>query len=518
MIRIKIIVPLLTIYFNLNAQENKLNILIKNITVISADDKAVKSQKSFVLTEGETIKYIGQSKPIISGEYKELDGEGKFLIPGLIDSHVHLANTAGFNGKLKQKYPELVELYFKQLPKSYLYFGFTTLIDLNNYAPNRINQIIKSEIHPDIFTCGQQVEVMNDFMMEMEEYSLDERYQSGFLHDRYNSAIKFPDSITLSEHTPQRIIATIKKQNGICAKIIYEDEASGLPVSWAKPSGGILKDLIAEAQKTNIPVVLHAPSLEGHKIGLEANVQVFAHGLWNWTADFSHFRDKKLNTEQKSILKKIAQKQIGYQLTFRTIVAEWDLLFKSDFLSDDNLKHCFPNAYKNILKTEDGEWGRKKILARGDFIKTKNPNLYRVVRGKHQTDEMMWNEALSIYKNRLNEVAQFMAKNNAMLIFGTDTPAMNMVTNPPGYNGFLEIRHWYGAGIGLHEIFKALTLNNAKIFNLGDLYGSIEKGKIANLLILNDDPLKNVDAYNKIESVIIRGKLIPREALSAENN
>ena len=130
----------------------------------------------------------------------------------------------------------------------------------------------------------------------------------------------------------------------------------------------------------------------------------------------------------------------------------------------------------------------------------------------------MWNEGFSIYRNRLNKVAIFMAKNNAMLLFGTDTPAMNMVTNPPGYNGFLEIKHWYAAGIGLEQIFKALTFNNSKLFNLRDYYGSVEKGKIANLLILNDNPLNNIDAYNKIENVIIRGRIISRKDLSAENN
>lgn len=517
MIRIRIIVILLTICFNLNAQESKLSILIKDITVISAADNGIKSQKSFVLTEGEIIKYIGQSKPEISNECVMIDGKGKFLIPGLIDSHVHLANIAGFNGVLKQKYPELVNLYFKQLPKSYLYYGFTTLIDLNNYAPNRINQIMKSEFHPDIFTCGQQVEVMNDFMMEMEEYSIEERYKSNFLHDRYNHSIKFPDSIKLSEHTPQKIVAIIRQQLGIGVKIIYEDEASGLPVSWAKPTVEILKDLVAEAQKVNIPVVLHAPSVEGHKIGLEANIQVFAHGLWNWTDDFNHYRDKKLNKEQKTVLKKIAQKQIGYQLTFRAITGESDL-FKDDYLFNDNLKHCFPKAYLSILKTREGEWGKNKILARGDFLKGKNPEFYWAIRGKNQTDEMMWNDGFSIYKNRLNRVAKFMAKNNAIFLFGTDTPAMNMFTNPPGYNGFLEIKHWYEAGIELEQIFKALTFNSAKIFNLNGFYGSIETGKIANLLILKDNPMNNVDAYNKIESVIIRGKLISRENLSAENN
>ena len=72
----------------------------------------------FVLFEGERIVYVGEEKPEGLGNHKELDGKGKFLIPGLIDSHVHLANTAGFTEQLKKKYPELVDAYFEQLPRS----------------------------------------------------------------------------------------------------------------------------------------------------------------------------------------------------------------------------------------------------------------------------------------------------------------------------------------------------------------------------------------------------------------
>ena len=123
----------------------------------------------YVLVKGEKIVYVGIEKPKDLGIHKKIDGKGKYLIPGLIDSHVHLANTAGLNGPLKKKYPEVVELYYNQLPKSYLYFGFTTLIDVNNYWPERMNKILSAEIRPDIYTCGEQVTVMDDFNMEMEE-------------------------------------------------------------------------------------------------------------------------------------------------------------------------------------------------------------------------------------------------------------------------------------------------------------------------------------------------------------
>jgi imidazolonepropionase-like amidohydrolase len=50
---------------------------------------------------------------------------------------------------------------------------------------------------------------------------------------------------------------------------------------------------------------------------------------------------------------------------------------------------------------------------------------------------------------------------------------------------------------------------------LDKIIGSVETGKQADLLILNSNPLKDINAYNDIESVIIRGMAVKRTELSA---
>lgn len=492
--------------------------LINNITVISANDEKVNSFIGYVVIDGEKIVYSDKKKPYLKGNFKEIIGKGKFIISGLMDSHVHLANTAGFNRQLKNKYPKLLDAYFEQLPKSYLYHGFTCLVDVNNYAPEIINKIKKSPMHPDILTCGKQVKVMNDFEMEMEESSLSSRYQSNFLHDRYNKNITFPDSINLNEHTPEKIVSDIKMQQGVGVKLVYEDAASGLTVTWEKPSLGIISDLVLEAKKQNLPLLIHAPSLEGHQIGLNSGVEIFAHGLWNWTDNFEEeFNNLELPQAHRNVLFEIAQKQLGYQLTLRTIKGEDDLII-GKFGDDQNLEHVYPKKYLDILKTKEGEWGRNKILGRGDFLKRTNPAFYNAMRSNHKGDVEMWLSIYEKYNSRLDSVAVFLSKHDANFIFGSDTPAMNMFTNPPGYNGFLEMKQMHAIGISLEKILRATTYNNAKAFHLESLYGGVEVDQIANLLILKSNPLKNINAYNDIESVIIRGKLIPREKLSATNS
>ena len=72
------------------------------------------------------------------------------------------------------------------------------------------------------------------------------------------------------------------------------------------------------------------------------------------------------------------------------------------------------------------------------------------------------------------------------------------------------------AGIPLSAIFAAGTLNNARRLGLDKDYGTIEKGKLANLLLLDANPLANIEAWTKIDKVILRGEPIDRETLAAD--
>ena len=62
-------------------------LLIQNIHVFDPEYQGVKD----VLITGNTIHKIADSLPVTAAyEMKVIDGTGKFLIPGLIDSHVHI--------------------------------------------------------------------------------------------------------------------------------------------------------------------------------------------------------------------------------------------------------------------------------------------------------------------------------------------------------------------------------------------------------------------------------------------
>lgn len=107
------------------------------------------------------------------------------------------------------------------------------------------------------------------------------------------------------------------------------------------------------------------------------------------------------------------------------------------------------------------------------------------------------------------EVLSVLIENNALIIAGTDYP------NPwafPGFSLHDELEIYVQAGMTPLRALQTTTLNPAKVMN-NDRIGTIEKGKLASLVLLNSNPLDDINAVRDIESVILRGKTFNRGEL-----
>ena len=69
------------------------------------------------------------------------------------------------------------------------------------------------------------------------------------------------------------------------------------------------------------------------------------------------------------------------------------------------------------------------------------------------------------------------------------------------------------AELSLEEVLAAATINNAKQFGMDNDYGTVEVGKIANLLLLKSNPLESIESWDSIETIILHGEPIARESL-----
>jgi imidazolonepropionase-like amidohydrolase len=123
---------------------------------------------------------------------------------------------------------------------------------------------------------------------------------------------------------------------------------------------------------------------------------------------------------------------------------------------------------------------------------------------------------MAAFASRYERLIGAMAADDANLLFGTDTAVGGFGwASPPGLAGYWEMHAWRRAGVPLETLFESLTIGNARAFGLDRELGTIEAGKLADLLILTSNPLEDVMAYDTIDRVILGGEVFERRSLSA---
>jgi imidazolonepropionase-like amidohydrolase len=110
-----------------------------------------------------------------------------------------------------------------------------------------------------------------------------------------------------------------------------------------------------------------------------------------------------------------------------------------------------------------------------------------------------------------------MSAQGGLILFGSDTPSGSVYANPPGFNGYLELRAMEAAGLTPKQILSASTINNARLVGLAEQVGTIEIGKSADLILLDANPLVSMAAFDAIHTVILDGRAVPRGELDASS-
>jgi hypothetical protein len=104
---------------------------IEHVTIVSPERDSSMRDARIRVHDGRIVaisKASGASAP--SKGIAKLDGSDLFLAPGLIDSHVHLGQIPGMRPDQEGEHPDIAAAARNQIPRSYLLYGFTTLIDL----------------------------------------------------------------------------------------------------------------------------------------------------------------------------------------------------------------------------------------------------------------------------------------------------------------------------------------------------------------------------------------------------
>jgi imidazolonepropionase-like amidohydrolase len=443
-------------------------LVVSDVTVISPERPAPLAHAYVRIVDGKILEV--SERPLRGGP--QIDGAGRYLIPGLIDSHVHLAVPPGYPAAMTAEQartnPEIVAGNLAQDPRSFLFYGFTTVIDLVG-TPERTAQWNAHPLRPDAFFCGAAVVINGQTRQILYPY---------FSYDKTFEQRLAPADV--AQGTSEAVAARIAASGAICLKTVHD---RGL-----EPTVQEGQALVAAAHTHTLPVVIHANRKRSQAFAVAAGVDAIVHGMWRDPDE-----DAALDDEARRLLAEVARLKIGYQPTTQVIASLRDMMQK-DYLARAELADAYPRAFIDWCARKESD------CAASHWSRTFGPEA---------------DQRLRATITRAHEVTRALFDANARLLFGSDTPSDAIYTNPPGLNGRIEMDHWIAGGVPPDRLFRALTIDNARMFRLDDRIGTVEPGKLANLLLLNASPLEDVKAYDAIETVFLHGQALRRADLSA---
>jgi len=466
---------------------------ITGVTIISPEKLDRIEKGSVLIEDGRIAKVERNQKAKKPAGATIVSGKGQYLIPGLIDSHVHLASVPGMKLDRNRELQRMVEDYFKQLPRSYLYYGYTTLVDTAVFDRQVLDDFRRAPLHPDLSDCGESLPLANGYPMSFAPPEIRFELFPNFIYDA-KQANRIPKEHKPEEHTPAADVARVKSSGGICVKTYFERgfaDDKNLPVMGPD----VLAEIRKAATQNGLVLMIHANGFEAQAFAAAGNADVIAHGMWHWQA---HDREKELPDEIRRLLDQIVEKKIGYQPTIQVLYGEL-AYFDPEYLRLPAIGKVVPKEMVRWFQTPEGRWFGKELREEGT------------------SDRAMIEGFERGPLRRVRQVVAYLAARDANFVFGTDTPSAPTYGNLPGLNGYLEMMQLQRAGMSLAQILRAATLNNAREFRMDSQVGTIEPGKIANLVLMSKSPLESVEAYDSITTVFVRGKAVSRDSLTADS-
>jgi imidazolonepropionase-like amidohydrolase len=461
---------------------------ITNVRLVSPE-KLDRIEAGSVLIEDDRIVRVERDAAVMPKGARRIDGKGGYLTPGLIDSHVHLIAVPGMSFEQADKMKVMADAYFAQMPRSFLYYGYTTVIDLAAGSREFIDKVKRSPLHPDVYDCGAPLVFANGYPSSYAPPETRFEMFSNFIYDPAQ-ADKIPARFKPEDYTPAKGVARVKADGAICVKTHYEHgfgSQRNLPVM----SPAVYAEVRKEATKDGLVLVTHGNSFEAQTFAVNGGADVLAHGMWHW-GEWN--QERELPAPIKRLLDTMAERRTGYQPTMQVLYG-LRAYVDPDYLKTPALAKLLPPAMLTWLKTPECNWFKEEVAEEG------------------QTDEVV-RQGMEAPLRRQRQVVAYLASKDANFLFGTDTPSSPTYGNVPGLNGYLEMQNLHKAGLSLSQVFKAATINNARAFHLEADVGTIEAGKLANLVLMKTSPLADIRAYDSVQTVWVRGKQAARGSLA----
>jgi imidazolonepropionase-like amidohydrolase len=385
-----------------------------------------------------------------------VDARGKFVVPGLIDTHVHFSQTGWADGRpdaldLRDEFPyEQVEERLRAHPevfqRAYLASGVTTVFDVGGY-PWTVAMAHEAEANtdaPHVSAAGPLLSTL-DFWL-----NLPAERQFMYLADSAAAV---------------QGVRYLKSIGAAAVKVwfIVRPGSDLAAMSRNVARAG------AEARRLGLPLIVHATGLPEAKAALRAGARLLVHSVMEGPVDAEFL--------------KLAKDAGAYYCPTITVI--------------DGYAKLPAAARSGIAPTVDDPMGAVDSLTRAHVGLT--PGEARRVMGGSSPSP----DSVMAARHRFMD-GNLLAVRRAGIPIATGTDAGNPLTlHGPAI--FAEMEAMQHAGMTPIEVLRASTRDAARAMGRGDELGTIEKGKSADLLVLDADPRRDIAACRKLRIVMRSG-------------
>ena len=449
----------IVITLNVNAQLKKVDLIINNVNIVDVVNNKIISNRYIAIQKN---KIIDISNASISNTYTAneiIDATGKYIMPSLWDMHVHFGGDS-----LKAENKMLLPLYIAMGIGHVRDCAGDISLDVIEWKNDIANGTL---LGPTIFTSGPKLEGINSI---------------------------WPGDLEISNETELRTaLDSLQKLKVDFIKITDNTLAPDL----------FLKSIIA-ARKRGWKVTGHVPAI--------MNVDVFSR---NGLSAIEHigYLQRAASKNEDSITKLRAVNKISGR--------EANELYLNSFDSTVAIAK-FKQLAKNgtaVVPTINGSYITtyldKTSHSNDDYLRYLGPALKRTYNWRIERAAKDNAEAIAFRHKNFEAAANLLPllyKTGVVILAGTDAGFLNSF-NYPGLGMHDELAIMVKYGLTPQQALICSIINGPAFFNQSKLYGAVAKQKNADLLILNANPLTDINNTKKIDAVINKGKYFNRKFL-----
>ena len=415
-----------------------------------------------VMRDGRIACAGPRSSCPVPADADTVSARNKWIIPGLIDTHVHFSQTGWVDGRpdaldLRPQHPyEQVEAELHAKPerffRSYLCSGVTSVFDVGGYpwTLELQGRTAGSTTAPRVMAAGPLLSTI-DFWLNLPD-------QRQFIY--------MADEVTV-----RQAVRAHKAWGAAAIKVWYIMPPQ--PPDTARVSA-LVHAAGDEARKVGLPLIVHATGLWEAKDALRAGARVLVHSVWSAPVDDEFIA--------------LAQRAGAIYVPTLTVPDGYRQVAARRFARDRQPLECVDPAT------------RAKALATDTVALAMRPPAATVAEGTTRT-------AASLALGQANLRRVFKA--GIPVALGTD--AGNPLTLH-GASVFMELEAMQASGLAPRDVLVAATRNAARASGL-DSTGTVTAGGVADLLVLDADPLTDVRNIRQIALVVRRGEIYTRHEL-----